>query len=403
MGGGLLIDGLQWGAGLFAQLGRPADPAHVGDRWRDLWMQRLENLEPPLARWLAHMRRDEFWQHGSVCEDYDAIDCAVYAVTGWADGYSDPVLRLMENLKGPRKGMIGPWTHMYPNWGVPGPKIGFLEECMRWWRHWLLDEDTGIMDEPMLRLWVGEDLTPHPRFPETGGRWIGVPGWPCEGAAQRFYLNDRTLAQVAPAGSAPLRVDTPQHLGAYAGEWCPLDGGGDGPEFQADNRPDDGLSLCFDTPVLEAPIALVGIPRLKLDLALDGETATVIVRLNEVAADETSARVTFAVRRVHRPAGVAAGERFPYEIPLKGVAYTFTPGKRIRLALSTTYWPMVWPERGKGGITLYPEATAFLMPGMPEDAVHELTAFGPPLFFTGRARSSAGSPAIRRPPEAARS
>jgi putative CocE/NonD family hydrolase len=379
MGGGLLIDGIQWGAGLFAQLGRPADPAHVGARWRDIWMNRLENIKPPLANWFAHIRRDAFWKHGSVCENYDDIDCAVYAVTGWTDGYSDPVLRLMQNLKGPRKGMIGPWTHMYPNWGVPGPKIGFLEECMRWWRHWLLDEPSGIMDEPMLRLWVGEDLTPHPRFPTISGRWIGVPGWPCEGGAQAFHLDDRRLTTAPAATTDPVRVDTPQHLGALAGEWCPLDGGGDGPEFQADNRPDDALSVCYDTPVLSRAVELVGIPRLKLDMAMDGPKATVIVRLNEIAPDGASARVTFAIRRVTRPEGVAAGERFAYEIPLKGVAYAFRPGRRIRLAISTTYWPMVWPEREAGAITIYPDATALVLPGMPAEAVHDLAPFGPPI------------------------
>lgn len=379
MGGGLLIDGMQWGAGLFAQLGRPADPAHVGDRWRDIWMKRLHAIEPPLGAWFSHMDRDEFWKHGSVCENYGDIECAVYAVTGWADGYSDPVLRLMENLKVPRKGMIGPWTHMYPNWGVPGPTIGFLEECMRWWRHWLLDEPTGIMDEPMLRLWVGKDLKPHPRFPEIGGRWIATPGWPCEGEAQNFYLDDRTLAIAPPSATAPLRIDTPQHLGAFAGEWCPLDGGGDGPEFQADNRQDDGLSVCFDTPVLASPVEIVGIPRLKLDLAMDGDKATVIVRLNAVAPDGTSGRVTFAIRRIARPSTVAAGERFSYEIPLKGVAYSFSAGNRIRLAISTTYWPMVWPEHDSGAVTLYPEATVFLLPAMPDAAIHELANFGPPI------------------------
>ncbi|MCL6707199.1 CocE/NonD family hydrolase [Pseudomonas sp. R2.Fl] len=379
MGGGLLIDGMQWGSGLFAQLGRPADPAHVGDRWRDIWMNRLKNIEPPLKSWFSHMERDAFWKHGSVCENYDDIECAVYAVTGWTDGYSDPVLRLMQNLKGPRKGLIGPWTHMYPNWGVPGPKIGFLEECMRWWKHWLLGEKTGIMDEPMLRLWVGEDLKPHPRYPEIGGRWIAVPGWPNEGEPQAFHLDDRSLTVAPPSTTAPVRIDTPQHLGAYAGEWCPLDGGGDGPEFQADNRPDDGLSVCFDTPVLDSTVEVVGIPRLKLDMAMDGDKATVIVRLNEIAPDGTSARVTLAVRRIRRPQGVAAGERFSYEIPLKGVAYAFKAGNRIRLALSTTYWPFVWPEHDKGGITLYPDATVFLMPGMPAAAVHELPEFGPPV------------------------
>lgn len=376
MGGGLLLDGMQWGSGLFSQLGRAPDPTHVGDRWREMWIHRMENMRPPLADWMAHMNRDEFWKHGSVCENYDDIQCAVFAVTGWTDGYSDPVLRLMENLSVPRKGMIGSWTHMYPNWGKPGPEMGFLQECMRWWRHWLLDEQTGIMDEPTLRLFVGKDFKPHPRYPEIGGRWVGLPGWPHEGEAQSFYLADRNLSTSVSADSTPVRIDTPQHLGAQAGEWCPLDGGGDGPEFQGDNRQDDGLSVCFDTPVLSEKVEVVGIPRLKLDLAMDGTKATLIVRLNEVVPDGTSGRITYAIRRIERPDGVAAGERFACEIPLKGVAYEFQPGSRIRLALSTTYWPMVWPEPRLGGVTIYPDTTTFSLPAMPATAIHEQPDFG---------------------------
>src|SRR5690606_15331098 len=119
MGGALLNDGTAWGVGLFGLNARPPDPANVGEAWRAMWRERLEGLEPPLVGWLSHMERDDYWRHGSVCEDYGAIACPVLAVSGWTDGYSDAVLRLMAGLKGPRKGLIGPWTHLYPMWGRP--------------------------------------------------------------------------------------------------------------------------------------------------------------------------------------------------------------------------------------------------------------------------------------------
>ena len=37
----------------------------------------------------------------------------------------------------PRKGLIGPWAHNYPHFAKPGPRIGFLQECLRWWDQWL--------------------------------------------------------------------------------------------------------------------------------------------------------------------------------------------------------------------------------------------------------------------------
>ena len=123
MGGCLLTSSVSWGAGIFGVKHRPPDPSVVGDKWRDMWRERLESNSIPLISWLKHQQRDGFWQHGSVCEDYDAIDCAVYAVGGWTDGYTDAIFRLMENLKGPRRALVGPWTHVYPHFGFPGPAI----------------------------------------------------------------------------------------------------------------------------------------------------------------------------------------------------------------------------------------------------------------------------------------
>lgn len=386
MGGALLTDGLQWGSGLFTQLGRPLDPAHVGESWRDLWLARLNGMEPPLGRWLSHMERDAFWRHGSVCENYDDIQCAVYAVGGWTDGYSDAILRLMANLKVPRKGLIGPWTHIYPNWGTPGPAIDFLGVCLRFWRQWLLGEETGIMDEPMLDLWQGENLRSEPSSLTLDGHWITAPGWPPAAASRDFYLADGRLSDLPPAvspttttapGAVPcVAIDTPMHCGLMGGEWCPLDGGGNAPEFQADQRQDDGLSVCFDTPVLDEPLDLCGKAGLEVDIAFDSPSAMLILRLNEVAADGRSARITFGIHRLVRP-DVPAGQAFRVVLPLKGVAYRFSAGCRIRLALSTTYWPMAWAEPGQGPVRLLPHSAVFRLPSRPDGVADRARPFGP--------------------------
>lgn len=126
----------------------PPDPAVVGERWRAMWYDRLGRTPPFIEAWLTHQRRDAFWKHGSVCEDYAAITCLVYAVGNWAHAYTNAIPRLLTRLSGPRKGLIGPWAHLYPHQGVPEPAIGFLQECLRWWDYWLKGVETGIMDEP---------------------------------------------------------------------------------------------------------------------------------------------------------------------------------------------------------------------------------------------------------------
>ena len=123
-------------------------------------MRRLTETPPFVEDWLSHQRRDAFWKHGSICESYNRIECPLLMVGGWADAYRNAVLRILEHYDGPCRGLIGPWAHNIPFDARPGPSIGFLQECLRWWGHWLKDEETGIMDEPRLRAWMQDSVPP---------------------------------------------------------------------------------------------------------------------------------------------------------------------------------------------------------------------------------------------------
>ena len=149
MGGCLLNGTMGWGSVFLTYGALPPDPEMVGPRkWRSMWRQRIEGLKLYPALWMRHQRRDGFWRHGSVIENYDAIEAPVLAVSGWADGYTAAVFQLVEGLKAPCKGIVGPWGHKYPEFGVPGPAIGFLQECKRWWDRWLKGIDTGGRGRP---------------------------------------------------------------------------------------------------------------------------------------------------------------------------------------------------------------------------------------------------------------
>jgi putative CocE/NonD family hydrolase len=172
MGGCLLAENLSWATTMLGYTSLPPDPALVGKRWREMWRERLEGSGFWLDSWLKHKRRDEYWKHGSVCEDYSAIACPVLAVSGWADGYSNAVFRLLSELDVPRMGLVGPWGHQYPHLGFPGPTIDFLKESLRWWDKWLKDVDTGIMNEPMLRAWIQDSVPPSLTYGSRSGRWL---------------------------------------------------------------------------------------------------------------------------------------------------------------------------------------------------------------------------------------
>jgi len=129
MGGCLLGDNLSWASTMFAYNSLPPDPQLVGDAWRNMWFDRLKGSGLWLAEWLRHQRRDAYWRHGSICEDWGRVQCPVMAVSGWADGYSNAVFRLLQHLPGPRLGLVGPWSHKYPHQGSPGPAIGFCRSA----------------------------------------------------------------------------------------------------------------------------------------------------------------------------------------------------------------------------------------------------------------------------------
>ncbi len=356
MGGTLLSAGFGWAAFLFGSMCQPPDPALVGDRWRAMWLQRLENLPLFLETWLQHQRRDDYWKHGSVCEDYAAIQCPVFAVGGWTDGYTNAIPRLLTHLTVPRKGLIGPWAHAYPHVALPGPPIGFLQGALRWWDHWLKGLDTGVMDEPMLRAWMTDSVTPAPYHDELPGRWIAEPSWPPPGImTHRLHLTDDGL-RTETASLAPRAVCSPQTVGKDGGSWCPFGRGGD---QAGDQQADDARSAVFETAPLDRSIEILGAPIVTLDVACDKPLANLVVRLCDVHPDGASLRVSYGVLNLaHRdgsetPTVLVPGFRYRVRIQLNDAGSVIPAGHRIRLAISSAYWPIVWPSREKATVTVF--------------------------------------------------
>jgi uncharacterized protein len=352
-GGNLLNENLGWGATMWAYSSRAPDPA-LRENWREMWLERLE-AEPFLpALWLSHQSRDDYWRHGSVIEDYSAIKAKVLAVGGWGDAYKNAVPQLVEALPG-AKGIVGPWVHKYPHFAVPEPRIGFLQEALRWWDRWLKGVDTGVEDDPDYRAYLMDGVRPSTWYAERPGRWIAEP----EGATShlelaQMHLTDEGLSD-AP-GTLSRSVSSPADCGADGGEYCAI---WLGPEMPGDQRQDDALSACFDSAPLEADMDIVGAPRLALDLESDRPQAQIAVRLNHIHPDGASTRITYGVLNLsHRkdpasPEPMPAGETQRVTLDLDHIAYRVPKGHRLRVAISTAYWPLIWPAPQVARLTLH--------------------------------------------------
>lgn len=392
MGGCLLTENLNWASVMFSIMTLPPDPELVGDDWRAMWLERLENHPLLIEPWLTHQRRDAYWQHASVCEDYAAIECPVYAVGGWEDGYSNAVFRLLANLKAPCKGLIGPWAHAYPHFARPGPQIGFLDEALRWWDHWLKGLETGIMDEPSLRAWMQESAPPAAEREARAGRWVAEESWPSERIDTESYaLNPGRLDKRAAAERALIHC-SPQTLGAAWGEWCSY---GSAPDLAPDQREDDGLSLTFDGAPLSRRTEILGAPVAELEVAVDRPTAQLALRLCDLAPDGSSTRVSFGVLNLtHRdrhetPTPLEPGRRYRVQVQLNEIAHAFPKGHRIRLAISTAYWPLLWPSPEPVTLTLFSGTSRLLLPIRPKRAEdRRLKAFPPAAGATPEARTT---------------
>ena len=396
--GGLLInDNFGWGGALFGYAALPPDPAVVGaDRWRDLWRQRLEAHQLYPAAWLRHQRRDAFWKHGSVCEDWSAIECPVLAVGGWLDGYPATIFRLVENMPGRTWGLCGPWGHTEPQGGVPGPAIGFLQECKRWFDHWLKGVDNGVGADPAMRLWLMDDARPSSHMTERPGRWVGFPQWPSPVIKHKqLYLQDERLSTTA--GGASRSICSPLTTGLQAQEWCPYGQGRISAEGARDQRPDDGGSLCYDTPPLGEDLNLMGRARLTLRIAVDKKQAMVAARLTSVAPDGMSAFVTYALLNLAQrdsqefPAHMIPGKFETVHVIMKPIGQVIPKGHRLRLAISSSYWPMAWPGPELATITIDPEGSVLDLPLLGDEAGLTPVAFEPPVM------AQAGSVTVKTP------
>jgi uncharacterized protein len=121
-------------------------------------------------------------------------------------------------------------------------------------------------------------------------------------------------------------------------------------------------------------------------VSVDRPQAMVAVRVCDVAPNGTSTLIARGLLNLSRREGhdrsvpMPVGELVPVRVALQSTAYAVPAGHRIRLAVSSAYWPWAWPspepvtlsvQCGEGSVLTLPRRTA-----SPLDA--ELRPFGPP-------------------------
>ena len=345
--GCLLYSNAGWSAVMLCFASKPPDPLLVGDSWREMWLERLQTQPFPLETWLAHQHRDDYWRRGSVCEDYDAMNIPALVISGWADGYINAPPAAIEHFTGVTKAINGPWIHQYPHLAYPHPRIDFHREALNWWDAWLKGVDNGVTSLPAYRAYISQSV--HPGVPRVreNGRWVAEPIWPsAEIVLCPYYPSKNSELDGVPPANDAVTLCSPLDCGTAAGEFFPLK---PDVELSLDQAADDAGSAVFDSPPLKHSVEILGRPIMRLRVTIDQPLGNLAIRLVDVHPDGACFRVSWGVINLaHRhgnetPEPVTPGVPIDVVVRLDECGYHFAVGHRIRLSISTAYWPMVMP------------------------------------------------------------
>jgi putative CocE/NonD family hydrolase len=333
--------------------GLPRSPDYKLDKayFRDRF-----DVEPWIFAYKSRQRPGVWWEKKSQSFTYP-LNTPAFLIGGLLDGYRDTIPEILRrshlaSSKTPVKALIGPWNHSWPDNAEPGPPFEWRKEALSWWKHWLLDEDSGILKEPAVTIFFRESHKPDSQLANTPGFWR-VANWPLPGARGRDLSleSDHSLRELLPNG-AKGDVDEeeiPKHsltympgAGLELGYWWG--------EATPDMRALTQSSLVYDTAPLEKELILAGQPVFYCHRQSSAPLAHWVVRLEDVRPDGSVSLVTGGAQN----GAIAAGGRLkprlgkPNEviwinINMHFTTWVFPKGHRLRLSVSNGAFPMFWP------------------------------------------------------------
>lgn len=388
--GGCLLasDMLWWASTMFAYNARPQDP-RIRMNWRENWMKRLDT-EPNVIEWVKHQTRDDFWKHGSICEDYSKVDIPVLAVGGWRDGYTNPVFRMMEHLPNEdNRGIIGPWVHEYPEVATPYPGLGYNQMAVLWFSQYLTS-DEGIRHKITKNLSIPDDfsfeklnkITAYVQDPSSVadsyeyrlGKWISQNPNPENHETLYIDAEMQKLTAEKVSNESSIEFSGAMEHGLFRGTWCPFGQDGDLP---TDQKIEDSKCLTIDSAPFEGEIELLGFPLVNVKVSSDSELANLTIRLVDLNAEtKENYLVSWGIANLSHlngdstsPQELEVGKVYDFHITLDCIGYKVAKGHKLRLAFSTTDWPSSWPTAKTPTLKLY-SGSSILLPLVGSNSFH---------------------------------
>jgi putative CocE/NonD family hydrolase len=327
---------------------------------------------PPLAgtgvadyffTWLRHDTRDAYWREISLRERYDAIQVPCLHLGGWFDTFIEGTLENYAALRR-RAGadraraqrlVVGPWVHI--PWGRLAGARNFGEHAdsmldelqVRWFHHWLKGEDTGLLDEPPVRLFVmGEN------------RWREADDWPPpEARVEEWHLRssgranslsgDGELSPAPPEGGEPpdLFVYLPgAPVPSLGGTSCCLPDTAPMGAFDQTAVEVRNDVLVYTSPPLERAVEVTGPVELVLHAATSAVDTDWVAKLVHVDGEGRAVNLCDGIVRarfrdsLEHPTLLEPDRVYEYRLRVGSTSNLFERGDRIRLEVSSSSFPL---------------------------------------------------------------
>lgn len=331
---------LSWGGTMLMQQLIPPLESYSSNEQHAHWRRRMDEIEPFIGQ-LARLGPGHPAWRGRVI-DASLIEIPALCVAGWNDVFPSSMIRAFEDMKGPKRLLVGPWGHTFPQ-DSPFDAIDFLSIALRWCDRWLYGIESDDTKGPIATIFI-QGASPE---------WRTFDSWPPSSRSISFAATDH-LRLVNAENDSPPDIKPESDVGQPIGVYDPdptigvlgcLKGIGFGSLGPSpDQHEDDSRSLSLTSDPLGEALVICGVPKIwiKVDSPdLTGSLDRIVVRLSHV--DNLGRSVL-----IGRGVATRIQHDESLEIELEPTAYRVPSGQRIRVALCDADFPRLAPlERSK--------------------------------------------------------
>ncbi len=352
--------------------GREASPEGARNEWtRNKWgwlsylpirdFPLLKEFCPYYYEWLVHPEDGSYWDFADVEMKHREVEVPAYNLTGWFDdGYGQPgaILNFLgmkkngktKEARDGQKLIIGPWTHCDPGTKAgdidfgPEAAVDLNELVLRWSDFWLKGMDNGILAEPPIKIFV-----------MGSNRWRYEQEWPLARTEYTpYYLHslgganslngNGTLDCTAPALENPdvYIYDPSNPVTDFRFEES-------GPRDQRPIEIRDDV-LVYTSEPLAADLEVTGQIKAEIWASSSAQDTDFVVKITDVYPDGYSQNITPPLSGIlraryreseSRPALMTPGKIYKLDIGLMYTSQVFKKGHRIRIAVTSSYFPHI--------------------------------------------------------------